>query len=145
MGAWKPVVIGKLSDTFWTETGYFCYLFFSLNLIQTIKIDNGKSHKLKLVLAIKEIKFYFFIYWFAEIELHSDSKYLKNIFPAFHWIMYYASFTSKNNHLSSYHWAWCTSRERSLLEQNGLLIIFDIQWRSHTIQTICSWQKQNRI
>ena len=32
------------------------------------------------------------MYWFAEIELHSDSEYLKNYFPDFDWTMHYASF-----------------------------------------------------
>ena len=41
--------------------------------------------------------------------LHSDPEYLEQSFAGFYWIMYYASFTFKNDHLSSYLWAWRTS------------------------------------
>ena len=50
----------------------------------------------------KKKKFYIFVYSFAEIELHSDPEYLKTSFLGFHWTIYYASITSKNNHLSGY-------------------------------------------
>ena len=75
----------------------FCYLF---KFIQIIKNNKVKSYKVKVVSEFffelqKILKFYIFIYW-------SQISKKKIYFPGFHWPMYYASLTSKNNHLSRY-------------------------------------------
>ena len=48
------------------------------------------------------------MYFFAEIELHSDPEYLKKIFSRFPLKMYHTNFMPKNNHLPYYVWDWCT-------------------------------------